>query len=427
MTVTTHYGWELPVVGGSSNIWGGIINTDFTALDGYLYAAQFGTGCWVGTFGGTADALTFTTSPTLAAYADGVFIRGKSGSANTGSATIKAGALAAITIYRPDETTTLSAGDIPANSDISFLIKTTGGNKAILLSSSSGVFTNLTATGTVALGVTTIAATAFPLSVNSTDSTQYKIRLRDNGTTRGYIGADSTYAITLNSDSATPFWGINNINAAMIPLSVYDIGSITNHVGTLYANALNINGTAVSGATGSGTLVLQTGPTLIAPTLGSATATSLSFSSTTGTIGTASNTARPAGSVGELIESEVLVGAAVSLTNNTAANVTSIALTAGNWLVWGNAAYLSGASTSITTFSSAVSLTSAAFETVPSSGSVQTQRSAAFVPGAATSVYPVGMRRLSLSGTTTVYLIGFSNFTVSTMSAYGYIGAIRTD
>lgn len=42
-----------------------------------------------------------------------------------------------------------------------------------------------------------------PLSVNSTDSTVYKTEFKDNGTTRGFIGASSAKALSVGSSTGT--------------------------------------------------------------------------------------------------------------------------------------------------------------------------------------------------------------------------------
>lgn len=91
--------------------------------------------------------------------------------------------------------------------------------------------------------------------------------------------------------------------------------------------------------TGTGNVVLQTSPTLISPILGNATATSLTFSSTAGIIGTTTNNSANVGSVGEFVSSVILNASAVPIVNNVAKNITSIALTSGDWDVWGNVTY----------------------------------------------------------------------------------------
>ena len=52
--------------------------------------------------------------------------------------------------------------------------------------------------------------------------------------------------------------------------------------------------------------------------------------------GVASNANASAGNVGEYITSNIPNGSAVSLTNGTAQNITSISVTAGDWDIFGN-------------------------------------------------------------------------------------------
>jgi lysophospholipase L1-like esterase len=146
-------------------------------------------------------------------------------------------------------------------------------------------------------------------------------------------------------------------------------------------------------------------------------------SSTAGIVGTATNDNANAGSVGEFISSTVLIGSAVALTNATTANVTSISLTAGDWDVTGNVWTNPAGSTTQSLFAAAISTTSATFPTAPASGgSIQLPYAAA--TGTAIGG-PVGRTRLSLSGTTTVFLVVNVNFAASTNSAFGFIGARR--
>lgn len=140
--------------------------------------------------------------------------------------------------------------------------------------------------------------------------------------------------------------------------------------------------------------------------------------------GTTTNDNAAAGNLGEIIESEILVGSAVALTTNTSANVTSISLTAGDWDVWGNVWYTPAATTSITIHQGAINTVSATLPTAPGAGAFYKVVEAALVPNAIFGE-SVGQRRLSLSATTTVYLVAQATFTISTLSAYGYIGARR--
>ncbi|HEY6019562.1 MAG TPA: hypothetical protein VIY48_06565, partial [Candidatus Paceibacterota bacterium] len=73
--------------------------------------------------------------------------------------------------------------------------------------------------------------------------------------------------------------------------------------------------------------------------------------------GTSTNDNAIAGDVGELITSTVASASGVSLTSTTAANVTSISLTAGDWDVDGTVDFNLAASTSVTVLSASISLT----------------------------------------------------------------------
>ncbi len=168
----------------------------------------------------------------------------------------------------------------------------------------------------------------------------------------------------------------------------------------------------------------MTSPVLTTPTIGAASATSLTFTSTSGIIGTTTNDSAAAGSVGQIIESTVLVGAAVSLTTATAADVTSVSLTAGDWDVWGGVFFSQAAGTTSTSYIGWISQTSATLPTSPNSGAMYIDVGISIV-GASSYGQPVGMIRISLSGTTTVYLGARSSFTGSTNAAFGYIGARR--
>lgn len=144
---------------------------------------------------------------------------------------------------------------------------------------------------------------------------------------------------------------------------------------------------------------------------------------TKGIVGTTTNNNAQGGSVGEYISSTVLSGAAVSLVNATPKDITSIALSAGDWNVWGSVAITFGVGATGTVSAGWVSSTSASFPTPPDNGAV------AQFPmtgtSAATQLFPAGVARFSLSAPTTVYLSCQVAFTGGTSSAYGFIGARR--
>jgi hypothetical protein len=212
-------------------------------------------------------------------------------------------------------------------------------------------------------------------------------------------------------------------NATGLPIST-GVSGLGSGIATFLATPSSANlATAVTDETGSGALTFATSPTLVTPTIGAASATSVTFTSTTGIVGTTTNNNAAAGSVGELIQSTVLAGSAVSLTTATTANVTSISLTAGDWDVWGSVWFVVNGGTTTSIQIAAISVTSATLPTAPGSGAMAQVQMAA--GGGSTQGMPVGMARTSLASTTTVYLVAQSSFSGSTLTAYGYIGARR--
>jgi hypothetical protein len=148
----------------------------------------------------------------------------------------------------------------------------------------------------------------------------------------------------------------------------------------------------------------------------------ISPTSTIGVQGTTTNDSTQAGSVGEFISATVLVGSAVALTSNTATNITSISLTAGDWDVSGNVFLNPAGGTVLNQFVVWVSSTSAATPTAPNQGGEQTWN------GSLTGLplgFGAGPMRFSLSGTTTIFLSTLVVWTTAQPGAYGFIRARR--
>lgn len=144
-------------------------------------------------------------------------------------------------------------------------------------------------------------------------------------------------------------------------------------------------------------------------------ASSVSFSSTSGLIGTTTNDSAAALSVGEYV-SNTTTG--IALTTGTPANLTSVSLTAGDWDVWGTVQITPTAA--LTLVIGNISTTSA---TLSGPATAFGQFNLTFT-SASTSVIPIGQARFSLSATTTVYLVGQATFT-STATGAGHMGARR--
>lgn len=143
---------------------------------------------------------------------------------------------------------------------------------------------------------------------------------------------------------------------------------------------------------------------------------------------TATNDNAAAGKVGELLSSTVLIGAAVSLTHATAANVTSLALTAGDWDVWFDAHFSGGATTNVWYLVAGISATTATLPTAPgtfAANYVSPDSFAIFNIGFNEFTANVGPLRISLASTTTYYGVVQAGFSTSTMLGHGIMRARR--
>lgn len=193
--------------------------------------------------------------------------------------------------------------------------------------------------------------------------------------------------------------------------------------------ALTGTPTAPTAAAGNSTTQIATTAFLTQPgPIGSGTANTGRFttlqatgaitpSSTAGIVGTTTNDNANVGSIGEY---QSATTTNTSLTNGASANITSISLTAGDWDVEGSGYFHPAGSTTITGLAVGISLTSATLDALGSLIYMQTT----FNTGSG-NYLATPRRRISLSATTTIYLVGFSNFGVSTMQADGFIRARR--
>lgn len=224
----------------------------------------------------------------------------------------------------------------------------------------------------------------------------------------------STGVVTVQSS------GANTVQAMQANTTLIVQSNATSGTGASVWNVVAYYA-AASGMTGSGSVARATSPTLVTPVLGAASATSMTFSSTSGIIGTTTNDAAATGSVGEEVESIIAQASAVALTTATQTNVTSISLTAGDWDVWGNVTFVPVQGvTTVTLMLSSINTTSA---TLPASSNY------ASYPSSGTLVTNPGLlapgRRLTLSATTTVYLVCYTVFAISTLGACGGLFARR--
>lgn len=133
-----------------------------------------------------------------------------------------------------------------------------------------------------------------------------------------------------------------------------------------------------------------------------------------------------AGNVGEFVSSTVVSGSAVSLTTVVSANITSISLTAGDWDVAALGTVNLGATTTTSYIAASISLVSATLDVTPGRfGSVTYTAVGLNLDNSAAPTVTTPATRISISSTTTVFLVMNAKFGTSTMSGYGVIRARR--
>lgn len=190
--------------------------------------------------------------------------------------------------------------------------------------------------------------------------------------------------------------------------------------------AVNLGGTGVTTSTGTTSVVLSNSPTLVTPTLGAATATSLAFSPTTGgIIGTTTNDNAGAGKVGEYISAGLAQGSAVSLVNVTAKTVISMSLTAGDWDVSGIVSFYPANTTTMNYGIADISTTDNTLNTALDHFNFLLYSGSVMHTYMQYSTVPVYSVRVSLAATTTVYLIAQASFGTDTCAAFGMIWGRR--
>jgi hypothetical protein len=244
-------------------------------------------------------------------------------------------------------------------------------------------------------------------------------------------GSSSGQAIVSTGTSSAPAWGGIGLNgiAAIAANTVLANATGSSAAPSAFSMPLcNAAGFALAWQTASGFqcnsgYAMTASPTFTGTvTVANLTATGpITPSQTAGIVGTTTNNNANAGSVGEYISAAVGSGSAVSLTTATPTNITSISLTAGDWDVWGATAYI--VSAAATQLEGAVNTTSATIPGIATGfGQSNLTVNTAILTNNTLSLAP---SRISLSATTTVYLVAQSTFATGTVSAYGFIGARR--
>lgn len=142
--------------------------------------------------------------------------------------------------------------------------------------------------------------------------------------------------------------------------------------------------------------------------------------------GTKTNDVPVVGAIGERITGQLLFGSATSLTTATAKTVVSIVLTPGDWELTGFVGFEANAATSVTIAIGSISPTDNNIGGGANSlGGYAKYTGAANVGFSPILTLSPQTIRVASGATTTMYLVAQSTFTVNTMTAYGWISALR--
>ena len=142
--------------------------------------------------------------------------------------------------------------------------------------------------------------------------------------------------------------------------------------------------------------------------------------------GEATTGSATAGNVGEYVVSDIASGSAIATGATTVSkNLTSISLTAGDWDVTGVILWVPASTTVLSQWQASISTTTATMDTTSGRFVITSLPTGITGAGNTAESSVVMTSRLSLSGTTTVYLVGNCTFTTSSCNFYGNLRARR--
>jgi len=214
----------------------------------------------------------------------------------------------------------------------------------------------------------------------------------------------NTTALTLGGSGSSSFTNSNILGGSASAVSISNTTGIYNS---------SISSSNTNAITGAGT-IQYSGLSFTS----SSTTINTTTQTIAGTLQGSKNTAPTAGFIGEQIRSTVVVGSPINLLNNTVTNITSISLTPG---VWDVSAVGEGAFTGVSGF------LFLSVNSVSATLGTRGDNSMGFglVATAPTISMSLASYRVTVSTTTTYFMIMDANFTTGACTGYGRISATR--
>lgn len=308
-----------------------------------------------------------------------------------------------------------------------------------LVGGGSGAFAgNVAIGGTLAVtGATTLRSTlnvGGAIGVTGAAALQSTLKVVSDTNIGGALGVTGAAALqstlkVVGAESvggALSVTGATTLQSTLFVAGAESVGGALSVTGaTTLAGTLSATTGTFSGAITATSLTLSSNET-VAGTL----AASGTFTPGGGIVGIATNTNAPTGIIGEWGQVSRVFSAATGITSATPKNIgnaaASITLTPGDWQITAYCSYAPAATTSVSSIGCAVSKTSAttpATDTlsVPTACEIETFYSTATqVPGSGVQMgISIPSYRCIVSSNTTIFLVGYAAFTVSTMTVYG--------
>lgn len=239
----------------------------------------------------------------------------------------------------------------------------------------------------------------------------------------GAFGGDAGFVYDKTNDVTTLSPAGNGGHTINVPAN--KAASLSLQQNSVQKAFFGINGSGgdqyISGTSGDGVIWLSSGAKLLASTDGGVSVV-FQLDSTSGLVasGTTTNNNAAAGKIGEYISSFVAPGSAVSLTNAGVHNITTIALTAGDWDLTGLITFNEGSAT-VTERLAGITGTSATISLDGTEGYNGYQTTTLTTKNTVT----LSRQRASLSGSLTIYICAKATFSAGTVTASGFITARR--